>query len=209
MGGMRRRPVLLTILLAAVVLGRPTQAQEPPRPRPPPPGEICDDPSLVGVPLPPIREEGGCGVAQPVRVLSASGIDLEPPPTVACGVARALSAWLDQAVEPAFAERGAPLAALTVVDAYSCRNRNRAEDAELSEHSFGRAIDISAFRLRDGETVTVLDGWTEPGWSATLRRIHGSACGPFGTVLGPDANPLHADHLHLDVEERGSGAYCR
>jgi len=27
-------------------------------------------------------------------------------------------------------------------------------------------------------------------------------------VLGPEANPLHADHLHLDAADRKSGPYC-
>jgi len=31
----------------------------------------------------------------------------------------------------------------------------------------------------------------------------------FGTVLSPDYNPAHADHLHFDQASRGSGGMCR
>jgi hypothetical protein len=39
--------------------------------------------------------------------------------------------------------------------------------------------------------------------------MHKSACGPFGTVLGPDADKYHKDHFHFDVAKHGNGAYCR
>lgn len=43
-----------------------------------------------------------------------------------------------------------------------------------------------------------------------LERIHKSACGPFATVLGPDANEDHRDHLHLDLaQRRNDSTYCR
>lgn len=41
-----------------------------------------------------------------------------------------------------------------------------------------------------------------------LRRIHGSACQVFGTILGPEANEAHRNHFHIDMAERRSGSYC-
>lgn len=41
-----------------------------------------------------------------------------------------------------------------------------------------------------------------------LRQVHDQACGPFATVLGPEANAAHANHFHLDMAERRNGAYC-
>jgi hypothetical protein len=41
-----------------------------------------------------------------------------------------------------------------------------------------------------------------------LRRLHKGACGPFATVLGPDANEAHRDHFHLDLATRKSRAFC-
>ena len=76
-------------------------------------------------------------------------------------------------------------------------------------HHDGSPLYVSDEAPELGATVTVLDGWTSPDWGPTLRRLHAAACGIFGTALGPEANPLHADHLHFDMEERRSGAYCR
>ncbi|HVH01581.1 MAG TPA: extensin family protein [Amaricoccus sp.] len=181
-------------------------AAEPPRPLPA--AAICGDPALVGSVLPAIGGEGGCGVGAPVSVAVAAGIVLEPPATVDCAVARGLALWLRRGPVPSLARRGAALEALVVVDAYACRNRNRAETGKLSEHARGRAIDVAGFRLRDGRTVTLAEGWRSPEWAGPLRRIHDAGCGPFATVLGPEANPLHADHLHLDAADRKSGPYC-
>ena len=205
MPGVRSVALAGLLVLAASAGG----AEPRPLPRPVPLGEVCGDPALVGTGLLPIAGEGGCGVAAPVSLAAAAGVSLEPPATVACGTARALAAWLRRDGSARFAERGAVLAALVVVDGYSCRNRNRAEEGELSEHARGGAIDVGGFRLGDGTVVSVRDGWASPEWGATLRGLHRGACGVFGTVLGPDANPLHADHLHLDVEQRRSGSYCR
>lgn len=42
-----------------------------------------------------------------------------------------------------------------------------------------------------------------------LHRIHEGACRVFGTVLGPEANDDHLDHLHLDMAHRRSKSYCQ
>ena len=41
-----------------------------------------------------------------------------------------------------------------------------------------------------------------------LRSVHDGACGKFGTVLGPEANEAHRNHLHLDLAARKHGAFC-
>jgi hypothetical protein len=41
-----------------------------------------------------------------------------------------------------------------------------------------------------------------------LRRIHAGGCGPFGTVLGPESNEAHRNHLHLDLAPRKRSAFC-
>jgi hypothetical protein len=41
-----------------------------------------------------------------------------------------------------------------------------------------------------------------------LRRVHGGACAIFGTVLGPEANEAHRNHLHLDLAARKRSAFC-
>jgi hypothetical protein len=47
-----------------------------------------------------------------------------------------------------------------------------------------------------------------PAEAQFLRRLHKGACGPFGTVLGPEANEAHRDHFHLDLAPRRRSAFC-
>ena len=42
-----------------------------------------------------------------------------------------------------------------------------------------------------------------------LKRVHQGACALFGTVLGPDANAAHREHLHFDLKARRGTAYCQ
>ena len=42
-----------------------------------------------------------------------------------------------------------------------------------------------------------------------LKRVHQEACGIFGTVLGPEANEAHREHLHFDMKARKGRAYCQ
>jgi hypothetical protein len=41
-----------------------------------------------------------------------------------------------------------------------------------------------------------------------LRGAHQSACRRFGTVLGPEANEAHRNHLHIDLAVRATSSYC-
>jgi hypothetical protein len=41
-----------------------------------------------------------------------------------------------------------------------------------------------------------------------LRDVHAGACRMFGTVLGPEANEAHRNHLHLDLAPRRRSAFC-
>ena len=41
-----------------------------------------------------------------------------------------------------------------------------------------------------------------------LRKSHETACGIFSTVLGPEANEAHRNHLHLDMAPRRGGPFC-
>jgi hypothetical protein len=42
-----------------------------------------------------------------------------------------------------------------------------------------------------------------------LRLAHDAACGAFMTVLGPEANAEHHDHLHLDMGCHGKACQTR
>ena len=41
-----------------------------------------------------------------------------------------------------------------------------------------------------------------------IHAVHDDACKMFGTVLGPEANDAHKDHLHLDMTDRGGASFC-
>jgi hypothetical protein len=63
--------------------------------------------------------------------------------------------------------------------------------------------------LRDGTLITLRNGWNDRDTGPLLRRLHKGACGPFGTVLGPDSDRFHRDHFHFDTARYRSGPYCR
>lgn len=151
----------------------------------------------------------GCGVEDPVKVTEVSGVRLSTPATIDCDTAKALNSWVENGVKPAFGRKGGGVAELHVVAHYACRNRNNRAGGRLSEHAKGHAVDIAGFRLEDGTEVTVQDHWRSRRWSKTMRSIHGAACGPFGTVLGPNADRYHQDHFHVDTARYRSGPYCR
>jgi hypothetical protein len=125
-----------------------------------------------------------------------------------CGTAIALNKWVDKTVKPTFKRRG-PVVQLQVAAHYACRTRNNQKGARVSEHGKGRAIDISGFVMADGEVVTVLKGWRKNPSQKQLKKIWRGACGPFGTVLGPNSDRYHADHFHLDTARYRTGSYGR
>jgi hypothetical protein len=57
----------------------------------------------------------------------------------------------------------------------------------------------------------VAEGWRgDRDERRFLRGIHDAACSEFRTVLGPEADRHHHDHLHLDLQNRRNGSsYCR
>jgi hypothetical protein len=69
---------------------------------------------------------------------------------------------------------------------------------------------VSGFVLEDGRRVMVKSAWF--GGSDRerefLRVVQRSACKRFATVLGPEYNSAHHDHLHVEGVI-GSSGYCR
>lgn len=173
-------------------------------------GAVCNDPDLQGefVGAVPGRI-AGCGVAEAVRLRAVSDVLLSQQAVMDCPTAQALKSWIENSVQPTLANKGGGLKGLRVAGHYVCRTRNHKRGARISEHGKGRAIDISAFVLQDGTTITVLKGWTSRDHGQALRDMHKGACGPFGTVLGPNADSFHRDHFHFDTARYRSGTYCR
>ena len=76
----------------------------------------------------------------------------------------------------------------------------------LSEHAFGNAFDIAAFRFDDGSRFAVEPRADKGDLAEAFQRaVRGAACLYFTTVLGPGANAAHDNHLHLDIKARRGG----
>ena len=172
-------------------------------------GQICNDVAIQGQSLGRVEGPGACGVSNGVRVRSVFGVALRPAATMDCQTAAALKRWVNRGVIPAVGNEGGGIASLRIVSHYACRNRNNAASRRLSEHAHGRGIDIAGIGLKDGSEITVLSGWGTASDGRQLRQMWRAACGPFGTVLGPEANRFHLDHFHFDTARYRSGSYCR
>jgi len=173
-------------------------------------GAVCNDIAIQGEKVGRVPGRlNGCGIEEAVRVRSVSGIGLSQRAVMNCETATALKQWVDGAAKPALSRKGGGLKELKVAAHYACRTRNNLPGAKISEHGRGRAIDISAFHMNDGSTITVLEGWNARATRKAMRQMHRGACGPFGTVLGPESDRFHRDHFHFDTARYRSGSFCR
>lgn len=170
-------------------------------------GAVCGNLEIQGTAIGSVPGPGSCGVDGAVRVTSIAGVRLSTPSTMDCTTAQALHRWVENGARPAIGNAGGGLAEIRVIGHYSCRTRNNG--SRLSEHAFGRAIDIAGFVLRDGTSISLINDWNSSPHAARLRQMHQSACRTFGTVLGPNANAAHRDHFHFDTARYRSGSYCR
>jgi hypothetical protein len=138
---------------------------------------------------------------------NVGAVQVKPSATLACPIVSMLDRWFADSVQPA-AQRwfGVRVVEIKQISAYSCRGMNGNPHAHISEHAFGNALDIAAFTLADGRTITVKRGWHGlPEEQGFLRDIQGGACQMFNTVLAPGSNAQHADHFHVDLMRRSSG----
>jgi hypothetical protein len=173
-------------------------------------GGLCGVRDLQGVRLAPIASRvRGCGVEEPVQVTAVAGVSLSQPATIDCPTALALRTWVKDALLPTVGRKGGGVARIEVAASYTCRPRNNQRGARISEHGRGRAVDIAGITLQNGSTLTVLGGWRDETQGPILQKLHRAACGPFGTVLGPNSDRFHQNHFHFDTARYRSGPYCR
>ncbi|MGJ4951415.1 extensin family protein [Bradyrhizobium sp. HKCCYLS20291] len=156
--------------------------------------------------IPPIKGPGACGGDDLVRLEAVMLPDkrrvaLAPAAVMRCTMATAVANWVRNDVAPLAARLGSPIAALDNYDSYQCRGRNNIVGAQMSEHGRANALDVRGFKLADGRMIELTDR-TQP---RDLREavLH-SVCTHFATVLGPDSDWYHEDHIHLDLAERRS-----
>jgi hypothetical protein len=179
----------------------------------------------------PIEGPGICGIDYPLRVAalgepalmgfaeeapsSAPGhaavtshpAAVSPAATLACPMVAALDRFISETVQPAATRWfGRPVVTIRQISAYACRGMNDNPHARISEHAFGNALDIAAFTLTDGHTITVRNGWRgTPAEQGFLHDVEEGACAMFSTVLAPGSNAYHEDHMHLDLMRRSGG----
>ncbi|WP_051960361.1 extensin family protein [Devosia riboflavina] len=160
--------------------------------------------AVVAKMLPPIAE-GVCMAQSPLEVtalnLNGKAVKLTSPIQTNCEMATALVDWAGDVDAYAKAAMDSELVALQTGTSYMCRARVGGAEQFTSEHGFANAVDVVGFALADGRSIAVKEDWlpaTTPE-AKLLRQSHGAACGKFTTVLGPEANADHEDHLHLDL----------
>ena len=151
----------------------------------------------------------GCSAMSSVRLTSV-GVPISNVTAIQCPLALALTRWSQQAVQPAAKQWfGQRVIQIESFGAYSCRNVIGRPSAagNRSEHASANAVDIGGFILADGRRISVKAGWAgSEKERAFLRQIRAAACQRFQTVLSPDYNAAHHDHLHFDM---GRGPFCR
>jgi hypothetical protein len=167
-------------------------------------------------PAPPRTVRTECGYRDGIRLGAGRAREASFAPAdlvTSCPVASALLLWDERVVQPAARRHfGVAVTAIQHAGSFSCRRLYGRDTGPWSEHATADAVDILGFRLPDGRTVSVLRDWNgSAAEQAFLRDVRGGACRLFTTVLSPDYNAAHRDHLHLDTAGRGSAGWraCR
>jgi hypothetical protein len=156
--------------------------------------------------IPDIHGAGGCGGEDLVRLEAVvlpdkRLVSVKPAAILRCAMASAIADWIRTDMAPLAVSLGSVIADLDNFDSFECRGRNRIVGARLSEHGRANALDVRAFKLADGRSISLTDRTI----SRDLREnvLH-SVCARFSTVLGPGSDWYHEDHIHLDLTERHS-----
>jgi hypothetical protein len=151
------------------------------------------------------RETGYCSTRDTLRAASR----LAPAaPVMTCPLALGYALWERQYLVPAAREiMGSRLVRVDHYGSYACRTIYGRPGERPSAHARAAALDVAGFRFADGRRATVAaDFRADSDQGHFVQAARNSACRVFGTVLSPDYNAAHRDHLHLE----GSGyRLCR
>ena len=159
-------------------------------------------------PLPDRDYGGGCTVVGAVQLIDI-GVPVTGLKAMRCGLAEEFIGWTRNAVAPAaYQILGSRLVKIETFGTYACRNTIGTPFERLSGHALANAVDVSAFILEDGRRVSIENDWRSDNDDVRrfLEVIHTSACKRFGTVLSPDYNAAHHNHLHLEDDHK---SFCR
>ena len=154
--------------------------------------------------IPDIHGAGGCGGEDLVRLEAVvlpdkRQVSVKPAAILRCAMASAIADWIRTDIAPLAAGLGSAISDLDNFDSFECRGRNRVVGAPLSEHGRANALDVRAFKLANGQSISLTDRTVPRELRETV--LH-SVCARFSTVLGPGSDGYHEDHIHLDLMER-------
>ncbi|WP_320719694.1 extensin family protein [Enterobacter sp. 296B2] len=155
-----------------------------------------------------VADSGGeCPLSDVVRVRDFGPVSLNGSFLASCPLALSSALFVSQQARPLTKRfTGSELTRIEHLGSFACRNIYHRPDARRSEHATAEALDIAAFRLANGEHVTVLKGWKSAKTQPWLKALLAASCGYYGNGLGPEYNAAHASHFHLGM--RGFGL-CR
>jgi hypothetical protein len=192
---------------AASETGKPTE-QAAPVAKPAPQPSACrlalTEAIAIAPSIPDIHGAGGCGGEDLVRLEAIvlpdnKRVSVKPAAILRCAMASQLADWIRTDIAPLAAGLGSPISDLDNFDSYECRGFNRIPGAHLSEHGRANALDVRAFKLANGRSISLTDRTVPRELRETV--LH-SVCARFSTVLGPSSDWYHEDHIHLDLMER-------
>jgi len=212
---MVRRAPLLLLLVAATLAG----CSGPLKPQRPPWRTQAENACLAQNRVRPsdyialaseVDGPGICGLTRPFKVTALQGgaVAFNAVATLDCSMVAELDQWLGDTVQPAAKARfGQRVAQIDSMGSYACRGMNNQRGAQLSEHSFGNALDIGGFVLEDGRQITLVRDWWrgDEQTRAFLMDVHRGSCEHFSTVLSPGSNAFHYNHIHVDLAMHGRG----
>jgi hypothetical protein len=154
--------------------------------------------------IPDITGPGACGGTDLVKLEAIvlpnkHRVAVTPAATMRCSMATAIADWIRTDIVPITEKLGSEITVLDNFDSYECRGFNRVPGAHLSEHGRANALDVRALKLANGRSISLTDR-TVP--RDVRESVLHSVCTRFMTVLGPDSDWYHEDHIHLDLSPR-------
>lgn len=125
-----------------------------------------------------------------MRVRDFGPVSLNGSFIASCPLALSSALFVSQQARPLTKTRtGSELTRIEHLGSFACRNIYSRPDARRSEHATADALDISAFRLANGQRVTVLNGWKAERRSHGYRRCCRQVAAITVTVWGRTTMP--------------------
>lgn len=149
--------------------------------------------------------QGDCPLIAPVRVTSFGPVGLSSSFLASCPLALSSAMFVAQSARPQAQQLlGQPLARIDHLGSFACRNIYHRAVGRLSEHASADALDVSGFRLANGQHLQVAASYRRQDAAGIyLRQVFSDSCPFYGNTLGPDYNAAHANHFHLGMKGYG------